>query len=231
LRDAVYGGTSSAASIEQLGGGIEARAKMELSGTDLYNTLSYCKFLIATAYLNEKNNDKALQNFQQGLDYADTSVTIEPSSEGYRMKSENISQLCILNSTAWVIANGLKVEAFAKKGLEYDSRNAACGYLIAARWVYAPAPFSNIKKGISQMEQILSGSYDLQKDDLFNVYYSIAYAYNRAKQADKAKPWLEKALSLYPSNKNALELKEGKARIEVSTLSLAPASPPAGSVE
>ncbi|MDR1149463.1 MAG: hypothetical protein LBK66_12620, partial [Spirochaetaceae bacterium] len=180
---------------------------------ELYNMLSYCKFLVAKAYQNEKNDDKARLNFQQGFDYANMSVKINPSSEGYRMMAENISQLCTLNSTIWVIANGLKVETYAKKGLGYDKRNAACAYLIAARWIYAPAPFGNVKKGINQMEQILSGSYDPQKDDLFNVYYSIAYGYNRIKQPDKTKFWLEKSMSVYPENKNALELKDGKARI------------------
>jgi tetratricopeptide (TPR) repeat protein len=213
LRDAAYGGVDDAASVEHLGGTVEERAKIELSGVELYNTLSYCKFLVAKAYQNEKNDDKAKLNFQQGFDYANMSVKINPSSEGYRMMAENISQLCTLNSTAWVIANGLKVETYAKKGLGYDKRNAACAYLITARWIYAPAPFSNVKKGINQMEQILSGSYDPQKDDLFNIYYSIAYGYNRIKQPDKTKFWLDKSLSVYPENKNALELKDGKARM------------------
>jgi tetratricopeptide (TPR) repeat protein len=220
LRDAVYGGVDDAASIKRIGGAVEERAKMELSGVELYNTLSYCKFLIAKAYQNESNYDKSLLNFQRGLDYANMSVKINPTSEGYRMMAENISQLCTLNSTAWVIANGLKVETYAKKGLEYDKRNAACGYLIAARWIYAPAPFNNVKKGINQMEQILSGPYDLQKDDWFNIYYSIAYGYNLIKQPDKTKLWLEKSLSVYPENKDALELKHGKARIAVDISSV-----------
>ncbi|MDR0409101.1 MAG: hypothetical protein LBH18_01690 [Spirochaetaceae bacterium] len=220
LRDTVYSGTDNSADIEKLGEETEDRAKMELGGAELFNMLSYCKFLIAKSYMNEKNDDEAMKNFQSGLDYADMSVKIEPTAEGYRMMAENISQLCTLNSTAWVIANGLKVESYAKKGLKYDKKNAACAYLIAARWIYAPAPFDNIKKGITQMEQILSNSYERRKDDLFNVYYSIAYAYNRVKQPDKAKVWLEKALSVYPDNKNALELKDGKARV-VETISSA----------
>ncbi|MDR2659442.1 MAG: hypothetical protein LBC27_05565 [Spirochaetaceae bacterium] len=224
LRDAVYDNKTGAAQVALLGGEVEERAKLELGGTDLLNILSYCEFLIAKAYQNENADDQAKKHLQQGLDYADSSVKIKPTAEGYRMMSENISQLCTLNSAAWVIANGLKVEAYAKDGLEYDKRNAACAYLIAARWVYAPAPFYNIKKGINQMENILSGSYDLQKDDLFNVYYSIAYAYNRNKQPDKAADWIEKALALYPSNKDALNLKQGKARI-ASVIAEAPLTP------
>jgi tetratricopeptide (TPR) repeat protein len=220
LRDAVYGYTGDAAYMERLGGEVAERAKRELSGTELLNMLSYCEFLIAKAYLAEKNDEQSERHFQQGFDYANSSVKDEPTSMGYRMMAENISQLCTLKSTAWVIANGLKVEQYAKRGLKYDKRNAACSYLIAARWVYAPAPFHNIKKGINEMKEILSGSYDLQKEDYFNVYYSIAYAYNRSKQAGEAKSWLEKALEVYPGNKDALNLGQGKVRIAGSIDSL-----------
>jgi tetratricopeptide (TPR) repeat protein len=212
LRDAVYGGNADADYVARLGSEIEDRAKQELSGMDLYNTLSYCEFLIAKAYQSEKINDEAERRFEQGFDYADSSVKDNPTSEGYRMMAENLSQLCTLRSTAWVIANGLKVERFASRGLKYDKRNGASAYLIAARWVYAPAPFDNIRKGINEMKKILSGSYDLGQDDYFNVYYAIAYAYNRSKQPSEMEPWLEKALAVYPENKDALNLKQGIAR-------------------
>ncbi|MDR2343219.1 MAG: hypothetical protein LBD86_01655 [Spirochaetaceae bacterium] len=216
LRDAVYGRTGGAADIARLGIEVEDRAKRELSGTKLLNTLSYCEYLIAKAYKTEENNEQAERHFQRGFDYADSSVKDTPTSGGYHMMAENISQLCTLRPTSWVLANGLKVERYAKKGLEYDKRNGACAYLIASRWVYAPAPFSNVKKGLSEMKKIISGSYDLRKEDYFNVYYSIAYAYNRNKQADEVNPWLEKALSVYPENKDALDLRDGRAYISDS---------------
>jgi tetratricopeptide (TPR) repeat protein len=213
LLNAVYDGAGDAAYIARLGNEVEERAKQELSGADMFNMLSYSEFLIAKAYLTEKNDDEAERRFQQGLDYAYNSVEDKPTAEGYRMIAENISQLCTLKPAVWVIANGLKVEQYAKKGLKYDKRNAACRFLIAARWIYAPAPFHNINKGINEMKNILSGSFNLQKEDYFNVYYSVAYAYNRSKKADEAKSWLEKALDIYPENKDALNLGRGRVRI------------------
>lgn len=213
LQDAVYADTHDADSIASLGNKIEETAKRELSEPELSNMLSLCEFFIGKAYQNEQNAKQALTHFQLGLDYAGVFIKTNPTSNGYRMMAENISQICTMKSAAWVIANGLKVEQYAKKGLAYNSRNAACSYLIAARWVYAPAPFNNIKKGINEMKTILSGSYDIQKDDYFNIYYAIAYAYNRTNQTDEVMPWLEKALAIYPTNKDALNLKQGKARI------------------
>jgi tetratricopeptide (TPR) repeat protein len=216
LLDAVYGNAGNADYIEGLGGWTEELATRNLNGTEMFNMLSYCEFLIAKAYIAEKKDDQAERHFQLGLDYAASSVKNNPTAEGYRMMAENISQLCAIKSVGWVIVNGLKVEQYAKKGLEYDKRNAACGYLIAARWIYAPAPFHNINKGIKEMNDILSGSYDLQKEDYFNIYYSIAYAYNRNKKTDEAKSWLEKALDIYPENIDALNLSQGNVRIAES---------------
>ncbi|MDR2795693.1 MAG: hypothetical protein LBB47_03155 [Spirochaetaceae bacterium] len=222
LRDAVYGYTGDAEYIARIGNEVEDRAKQELSGTDLLTMLSYCEFLIARAYHAEENNEQAERRVQRGFDYADSSVKDKPTSEAYRMMAENISRLCMLKSTAWVIANGLKVERYAKKGLEYDKRNGACAYLIASRWVYAPAPFGNVKKGITEMKKILSGSYDLQKEDYFNVYYSLAYGYIRNKRADEARSWLEKAAAVYPENKDLLNLIQGRAYMADSLNSTSP---------
>jgi tetratricopeptide (TPR) repeat protein len=77
--------------------------------------------------------------------------------------------------------------------------------MIAARWVYAPAPFHNYRKGIEMMNDILSKG-DTEKDDLFNVYLSIGYAYIQQKKFSDARPWLQKALGVYPTNKYAREL-------------------------
>ncbi|MDR0383443.1 MAG: hypothetical protein LBH50_05595 [Spirochaetaceae bacterium] len=213
FRDEVYMCSGDAASLARLGNDVEERIKGELSGTELSNALSFCEYLIGKAYQNENNGTEAAARYQSGLDYAAASVKANPTADGYRMMADNMSQLCTLKSTAWVIANGSKVASYANKGLGYNPRNAACAYMIAARWVYAPAPFSNVRKGINEMQDILSGKYDLEKDDYFNVYYSLAYAYNRLKQPDNVKPWLDKALAIYPSNQDALQLRQGNARI------------------
>jgi tetratricopeptide (TPR) repeat protein len=123
------------------------------------------------------------------------------------MLAENISQSCAVRGTAYAMANGLKVEQYAKKALALESRRAAAQYLIAARWVFAPAPFHNIKKGIEMMEAILTGG-DMEKDDRFNVYSAIGYAHVRQKKYNEARPWLLKSLEIYPTNKFARSLLE-----------------------
>jgi tetratricopeptide (TPR) repeat protein len=41
----------------------------------------------------------------------------------------------------------------------------------------------------------------LDRDDRFNVWSSIGYAYFQQKNYSAALPWLEKSLSVYPTNK------------------------------
>jgi hypothetical protein len=103
------------------------------------------------------------------------------------------------------MANGLNVEKYAKNALALDIRNAAAQYIVAARWVFAPAPFGNLRRGIEMMEAIITGG-DMEKDDLFNVYSAIGYAKEQEKKYADARPWLVKALEVYPSNKYAREL-------------------------
>jgi hypothetical protein len=103
------------------------------------------------------------------------------------------------------VANGLDVEKFAKNALAINSRNAAAQYIVAARWVFAPAPFSNHNRGIETMKKILENG-DMEKDDIFNVYSAIAYAYIQKKENNEARPWLVKSLEIYPTNKYAAEL-------------------------
>jgi len=52
------------------------------------------------------------------------------------------------------------------------------------------------------MEAILA-DFDnrLHKDDRFNVYSAIGYAYYQQKKYGDAKPWLIKSLEVYPDNK------------------------------
>jgi len=105
------------------------------------------------------------------------------------------------------MANGLNVEKYAKNALSIDERNAAAQYLIAARWVFAPAPFHNHKRGIEMMKDILENG-NMDKDDYFNVHFAIGYGYAQQKNNRDARSWLMKSLEIYPTNKFARELLE-----------------------
>jgi hypothetical protein len=81
-------------------------------------------------------------------------------------------------------------------------------YMIASRWAFGPKPFGKPERGVTELSAMLDGRADLEKDDYFNIYSGVAYAYLRLKKKADAVSWANKALEMYPTNKFALGLLE-----------------------
>lgn len=202
LREAVYEQNLTSSEIVPIFNEAKSQAGLSLTGKDLYVMLSRCEYMIGRAYQFEGKKDEAGSHYDQGIEYAQRSLDIRPSDAGWQMMAENISQNCAVKSTGYAISNGTKVQRYAENALKINPNNAACQYMIAARWVFAPAPFHNYRRGISMMEDIINNnSAGMQKDDRFNVHSAIGYVYMQQKKYNDAKPWLERALEVYPTNK------------------------------
>jgi tetratricopeptide (TPR) repeat protein len=209
LREAVYEQKLGADDIKPLYLAAKTAANVNCSGTVLNLSLSRCEYFMGRAFQYYKRNDEARVHFRQGIKLAENALNAAPSADAWVLRAENLSQDLSIGPWTYTAANGLDVEKFAKNALALNSRNAAAQYLVAARWVFAPAPFSNHKRGIVMMMDILENG-DMEKDDRFNVHIAIGYAYIQQKKYTDARPWLLKALEIYPSNKYAVELLEKK---------------------
>ena len=205
LREAIYEQVLNADEIVPMYRAAMATAQSQHSGTALDIALSRCEYFMGRAFQFEKRNEEARVHFREGMRFAEQAIAVTPGSDAWLILTENLSQDCSLGPWTYAISNGLNVEKFAKNALTYNNRNAAAQYIIASRWVYAPAPLHNHKKGIEMMQAIFNDG-DLEKDDLFNVNLAIGYAYIQQKKFIDARPWLLKALEVYPSNKFAAEL-------------------------
>jgi tetratricopeptide (TPR) repeat protein len=209
LREAVYEQKLNVDEIRPLYFAAKTASNANLSGSVLDLALSRCEYFMGRAFQDKKRNDEAFARYQDGIKLAEKSLSAAASAEAWVMRAENLSQSCAVGKVSYAIANGLNVEKFAKNALALNSRNAAAQIIIAARWVYAPAPFNDLKKGIEMMMAVLDKG-DMEKDDRFNVNYAIAYAYVQQKKYADARPWLLKSLEIYPSNKYAAELLDKK---------------------
>jgi tetratricopeptide (TPR) repeat protein len=205
LREAVYEQVLTVDGIAPLFRQAMGRAQESLSGPELYVMLSRCEYMMGRAYQNEERKQEAADRYEQGMNWAQKALDERPGAEAWQMLAENLSQSCAVRPASFAMANGLKVEKYAKNALALDSRNAAAQYMIAARWVFAPAPFHNYRRGIEMMSAILSEG-DMGRDDEFNVYSAIGYTYVQQKKYGDARPWLLKSLELYPTNKFVLGL-------------------------
>jgi len=208
LREAVYEQQLTADEIEPMYREISSQARSLLSGAARYLTLSRCEYMMGRAYQYEERKNEAMARYDEGIRMAERAMEMQESAEAWVMLAENISQSCVVRPASYAIANGLKVERYAKNALAIDSRNAAAQIMIAVRWVYAPAPFHNYNRGIEMLTAISNGS-DMEKDDTFNVYLAIGYAYIQRKNNAQARIWLSRALEIYPTNKFAQSLLAG----------------------
>jgi len=208
LREAIYEQQLTADQIVPIYREVSARASASLSGASQLIMLSRCEYMMGRAYLYEERKNEANARFTEGMSYAQRALDIQQSAEAWVMLAENLSQACIVRPTSFAIANGLNVEKYSKNALAINSRNAAASIMIASRWVYAPSPFHNYRRGIEMMTAVLN-SCDLEKDDWFNTYVAIGYAYVKLRNNEQARPWLLRALEIYPTNKYARTLIPG----------------------
>jgi tetratricopeptide (TPR) repeat protein len=209
LREAIYEQKLNADDVKPLYQAAKTAAQEHFTGVELDIALSRCEYFMGRALQYDKHNNEASVHYTEGMRLAEKAIAVSPSAAAWLILSENLSQNCAVRSTSYAISNGLDVDKFAKNALALDKRNAAAQYIVAARWVYAPGILSNHKRGIQMMQAIISEG-DMEKDDKFNVYTAIAYAYIQQKKHAEARPWLLKALEVYPTNKFAAELLEKK---------------------
>jgi tetratricopeptide (TPR) repeat protein len=202
FRDAVY---EQAVPLEKLHGmyrETKQKATQTLSGPEGYAVLAACESLLGQAYLYENRHNEAVSCFARGAEYAQGSIDERPTAEGYMLLSVNIGLPCLVRPTLSMLMQALQAEAYAKKAVKLDSRNVGALYFLAARYIYAPLSLTDYRKGIRMLEGIVKNHHALmRRDEQFNVYSALAYAYFYQNNFSTSRSWLLKAADTYPSNK------------------------------
>lgn len=203
LRDAVYNQKGDLNGAPDLYEQAAAAARgSSLPEKDRFYWLSRIEYMMGRAYQNLERKKKADSHYEQGYEYIEHSVSAAGGdySESWRMKSEIISQRCMVNGVGYILGNGLNVNKFAENALGMNPDNGKAIIIIASSKVYPPPIYGgNPKKGLALMEEA-SEKPDIEKDDLFNIYSGYAVAYTKMEDFDKARFWFESALMLYPHN-------------------------------
>jgi len=200
LREAVFEQVFDSGQIRLLYNNATVAARVNLSGLDLDLALSRCEQLMGQALLDEGRNEDARPYFTNGLQLAERVLKVRESATAWVLAAENLSRLCQIGPWTFTVANGLNVEKWANNALALDPRNAQAQYLIACRWVFAPAPFNNLRRGIDMMMAMFNNA-DMDIADRFNVNSAIGYGYIQWKKPADARPWLFRAQEIYPANR------------------------------
>jgi tetratricopeptide (TPR) repeat protein len=184
--------------------GLYTAAKQDIenscTGADLYLAFSHCEYLMGLFFRAEEQDNEAASYFEHGKAWAEDSLKLRPTSEGYRFLGANIAFLCDIRRSYGLLNYG-KIQVNAKKAIELDPHNLAAHYLIAAQYVFAPWPLGNIKKGAALLEEITRQNYlSMDKENLFNLYLTLEAACLKQKKTQEAQIWHERASALYPTN-------------------------------
>ena len=200
FRDTVYLQNKTLPDTVRLYTSAKQDIKNMFSGADLYLALARCEYLMGITFRAEDRTNEAAAYFEQGIAWAEDSLAIHPSSEGYRVLGTNIAFLCEVRRS-YGMKNIGKIEENAKKALELDPGNLVAKHLIAVRYITAPWPLSDLRKGGALLDEIMRQNYlTLEKEDLFNLYLILELVCLKQKKNEEAQIWSERGASLYPTN-------------------------------
>jgi tetratricopeptide (TPR) repeat protein len=181
-----------------------AREEIEqaLAGANLYIALSRCAYLAGVTFQAEGRKNEAAAYYDQGIAWAEDSISLSPTSEGYQYLAANIALSCWVRPRSYVLANIGKIEDNAEKALDLDPQNLAAKYIIAAKYIQAPWPIGNMKRGTNLLREIINQDMNsLEKEDMVNIYLAMAAVCQKEKKPDEERIWQGKALALYPTNR------------------------------
>ena len=140
-------------------------------------------------------------HFDKAIDECNQALKIKKGSDGYSTLAQAISMNCTAKNVSYVLANGLKVRANAKKAVALDYSNGLGQFMVIAQDAYAPWPFCKLKSSRKALLRVLDDKYiRIERFDYQMIYAAIGYTFYKQKKWDKAIEWYNKILELYPQN-------------------------------
>ena len=200
FRDTVYMQNRSLLETMRLYTVAKQEIEISLSGVDKLILLSRCEYLMGITFRVENRNNEAAAYFEQGIVWAEESISINDTSEGYRLLGTNISFLCEVR-TSYGLRNFRKIEENAQRALELNPNNLMAKYLIAAFYISAPWPVADVRRGMRILEEIMQQNYlNLDWEDQFNIFLMLQAACMKLNRNQEAQIWRAGGEAIYPTN-------------------------------
>ena len=96
------------------------------------------EFLLGFGRMGLGSTDAAQTNFERAARLAERANRLDPTSEGYRVLADSLSQLLELRGTAYRVVNAGRARSAAERAVELDPSNPFAH--VAAASYYASAP-------------------------------------------------------------------------------------------
>lgn len=130
------------------------------------------------------------------------------TAEGLYLIAEARSRLMLTKGVFYIIQNASSVEEYALAALEKEPGMEGARLIVAQGRINAPPLFGgDPAEGRDLLEQVLQEE-GLLKRERFIAFYSMALAYSKEESWEEAASFIQKALSLYPGNLMARQLRD-----------------------
>ncbi len=173
------------------------------------------KFFSLKKYYSKRK--ETLRHYEKSRAFLDEYLKISEDSRGNRLYGEVLGQMILLNNFGFLLKNGPQIPKYTERALELDPENIKARIMEAGEKIYSPRLFGgNPQRGIDMFLALLDGrggndagtygrsessnDHSPDREDLFNIYSGIGYAYTALENNDDALLWFKKALRVYPGN-------------------------------
>lgn len=178
-----------------------------LSVMESFDLTSLDKIDLGDSSSSTNINDRAGEYFDKAIAECNDALKIRKGSDAYSTLAQAISMNCTAKNVAYVLANGLKVRANAKKAVALDYSNGLGQFMVIAQDSYAPWPFCKLKSSRKALLRVLDDQYiRIERCDAQMIYAAIGYTFYKQKKWDKAIEWYNKIFELYPQNYTARQM-------------------------
>jgi tetratricopeptide (TPR) repeat protein len=202
FRDAVYMQNSSITQIVRLYVAAREEIEQNLFGAEMYIALSRCAYLAGVIFQAEGRKNEAAVYYDQGIAWAEDSIAIKPTSEGYQYLAANLALSCWVKPLSYALANHGKIDKNVQRALTLNPHNLAAKYIIAAKYIQAPWPVGNVKRGASLLREIINQDLSsLEQEDVVNIYLAMAVVCKKENKYEEERNWQGQALAMYPTNR------------------------------
>ena len=199
FRDTVYMQNRNLLETMRLYTAAKQEIETSLSGVDKLILLSRCEYLMGITFRVENKNNEAAAYFEQGIVWAEESISINPTSEGYRLLGTNIFFLCEVR-TSYGLKNFKKIEENAQRALELNN-NLMAKCLMATFYISTPWPVSDVRRGMRILDDIMQQNYfNLDWEDQFNIFLMLQAVCIKLNRNQEAEIWRAGGEAIYPTN-------------------------------
>lgn len=202
LRDAIIAQELSSSEILPIYTAAKTQAEAITSEFDRFIMLARIENLMGQVYQREGRDTEAIAYYERGESFAQSALNLQRASEAYYILSESIALLLSSRGFLYQVANGMRFTNSVNRAIALDPDNFEAKYLLASSYAYSPLPFRNLRRAATLLEEIIDNARSLSPDLRFNVYYTMGIVRQKQRRPAEARTWFERALALYPTNKD-----------------------------